>query len=135
MGMILQLDAKMLTMKKKFKYDARQKKIIVEVIIVILVVSSIYAWFNPPFLRGFADATFLIGLILLTIYAIKATFSDHQLFKSYTHYARQTENAVDIDTFKKNEVDQQQGCGDVFLGITLLTLMIGIVFTLIVIYL
>lgn len=123
----------MVRMIKKFKYDKRQKKILAELILIILILTSIYGWFNKPFLTGFADGTFMAGLILCTICAIRTTYDDHQTFKKYTQYARETDQPVGIDAYKKSNIDADKTGGDVLLGLSLIILMIGILFTVIVI--
>ena len=123
----------MVRMIKKFKYDKRQKKILAELILIILILTSIYGWFNKPFLTGFADGTFMAGLILCTICAIRTTYDDHQTFKKYTQYVRETDQPVGIDAYKKSNIDADKTGGDVLLGLSLIILMIGILFTVIVI--
>lgn len=122
-------------MKKRFNYDARQKKILIELIVIILILTSIYAWFNKPFLTGFADGTFLAGLILCTITAIRTTYDDHATYKKYVQYSRETDNPVGIDAYKRDNIDALHEGGDVLLGLSLSILAIGIIFTLIVIML
>ena len=124
----------MIIMKKRFNYNQRQKKILIEMTIFILILTSIYGWFNKPFLTGFADGTFLAGLMLCTIAAIRTTYDDHQTYKKYVQYSRQTDNPVGIDAYKQDNIDALHEGGDVLLGLALIILGIGIIFTLIVIW-
>ena len=133
MAMFLTIDDKMMTMKKKFNYDPRQKKILVELTLIILVLTSIYGWFNKPFLAGFSDGTFMAGLILCTICAIRTTYDDHTTFKKYAQYARETDRPVGIDAYKQNNITDEKPSGDVLLGLALIILIIGILSTLLVI--
>lgn len=116
-------------MLNKFKYDARQRKILLEADLIILIIASVFAWFNKPFLLGFANFTFSIGLILVVVVIINITWLDHQQFKNFKNYCYTTDNPMNYSTYIKMNYPSEP---NVFYGIAFSILLIGIITSLLV---